>query len=348
LRSAAFGADKGRTLPSEGVRYADPATEFAVERFTDPAYPSIWPYPYARALAKQGAFFVFSSDRGEGMQAFRYELKKGEMRQLTDIAGLQPQTLNILPGDRAFTFVAGRSVYLAPFGSLREREVYRIPDDWELGEGFSVALDGVYAVLVERQQNRSRLQLLGMSKGNVTTLVEHEGVLRHPQPRPKRASVAYLKDAELHLINYDGSGAKQLITAPCLTSPGSAFWTRDGRSILFLAENEKRMVWIQESIPDSGQVRPFASTTQFGNFAPNPDGSVMVAATRSIAQPHIVIMVRSAKRELTLCEHKASDPAAVAPVFSPTSQRIYFQSDRHGKPAIYSVVIDKFIEKTDS
>jgi len=53
-------------------------------------------------------------------------------------------------------------------------------------------------------------------------------------------------------------------------------------------------------------------------------------------------------REFTLCEHKASNPETVAPVFSPDSQRVLFQSDRDGHPAIYSVHVDKLVEPTDA
>ena len=49
-----------------------------------------------------------------------------------------------------------------------------------------------------------------------------------------------------------------------------------------------------------------------------------------------------------MAEHKASSAEAVAPLFSPDSQRIYFQSDRHGKPAIYSMHVEKLVEKTDA
>jgi Tol biopolymer transport system component len=42
-----------------------------------------------------------------------------------------------------------------------------------------------------------------------------------------------------------------------------------------------------------------------------------------------------------------SDPVAVGPIFSPDSQRIFFQSDREGKPAIYRIRVEKFVEETD-
>jgi len=48
-----------------------------------------------------------------------------------------------------------------------------------------------------------------------------------------------------------------------------------------------------------------------------------------------------------LCEHKASRPEQTCPIFSPDSQRIYFQSDREGKPALYCVHVEKLVEKTE-
>jgi oligogalacturonide lyase len=60
----------------------------------------------------------------------------------------------------------------------------------------------------------------------------------------------------------------------------------------------------------------------------------------------LLLLLRVARRELTLCEHRSSDPMLVAPVFSPSSQRVFFQSDRHGKPAIYTMAVERFVEET--
>ena len=54
------------------------------------------------------------------------------------------------------------------------------------------------------------------------------------------------------------------------------------------------------------------------------------------------------RRELTLCEHRAKDPRTVSPIFSPNSQRVFFQSDRDGKMAIYSMVVDRLVESTET
>jgi oligogalacturonide lyase len=75
---------------------------------------------------------------------------------------------------------------------------------------------------------------------------------------------------------------------------------------------------------------------------------MFVGASRSKAQPTIILLIRSVKRELTLCEHRASDPGSVHPVFSPDSRRVYFQSDHQGKSALYSVNVELLVEPTAS
>jgi oligogalacturonide lyase len=38
----------------------------------------------------------------------------------------------------------------------------------------------------------------------------------------------------------------------------------------------------------------------------------------------------------------------VNPMFSPNSQRIFFQSDRDGKMAIYAMVVEKLVAETET
>jgi oligogalacturonide lyase len=58
-------------------------------------------------------------------------------------------------------------------------------------------------------------------------------------------------------------------------------------------------------------------------------------------------MLRINGRELTICDHRASRPEMVAPVFSPDAQRIFFQSDRDGKPAIYCVHVERLVGRIE-
>lgn len=338
-------SEKGRVLPAEARRYADPATEFPVELMTDPKFSSLLPNPYCRAIGKRGAFVLFSSDRGDGMQVFRLELKTGELRQLTEATALRTTTVGILPDDRSFFFLDGGTLKVSTFAGLRERDVYTVPEGWEPADGAGISVDGLYATIAEQAPNRSRLRLIPLAaKGATVTLAESEGKIRHGLPRPKRASVLYHKDDSLWLVNYDGQQNQRLCAA--LPTAGSAHWAPDGRTVLYLSQSDNRVA-LREFTPDTRQDRFVANTTQFISFSLNPDASVVVGASRSLASPYVLVLLRSVKRELTLCEHKASDPNLVSPIWSPTSQRIYFQSDRHGKAAICSVVVDKFIEKTE-
>ena len=91
-----------------------------------------------------------------------------------------------------------------------------------------------------------------------------------------------------------------------------------------------------------------ADTTQYVAFERNADASVFVGASGSKASPHVLLLVRSVKREFTLCEHRSSDPRLVSPVFAPNSQNVFFGSDQHGKPAIYSMAVEKLVSATDS
>jgi oligogalacturonide lyase len=100
--------------------------------------------------------------------------------------------------------------------------------------------------------------------------------------------------------------------------------------------------------PDTGAEQRVARTSQYAAFAPNGDASVFVGASRSKAQPNIVLLLRAVKREFTLCEHRASHPALASPVFSPDSRRVYFQSDHEGKSALYSVNVELLVEPTQA
>ena len=97
-----------------------------------------------------------------------------------------------------------------------------------------------------------------------------------------------------------------------------------------------------------GDEKLISATSQFACYSLNSDASVFVGASRSRAQPNIVIMLRFPHREMTLCEHKDSHPAEVTPVFSPDNRRIYFESDREGNSALYSVNVELLVEPSST
>ena len=129
----------------------------------------------------------------------------------------------------------------------------------------------------------------------------------------------------------------------------SATWSPDGRTVLYLnvPPDPHKLRNIREFTPDTNEDKPISDTTQYACFERNADGSVFVGASGSKASPHVLLLVRAVGREFTLCEHRASDPAKVSPIFSPNSQNVFFASDQHGKPAIYRIAVDKLVEATE-
>jgi len=369
--SAAEIGGKGRHFPAATFQYADPSTEFKVVRLTDPSHTSILPACYNRPISKHG-FLLYTSDIAGRYQAFRMDLKNYQSRQLTEAENLDPASLTLLADGHGFCYVDGDRVMESNLSSMHEREVYRLPEGFECG-GLSVAEDGMYAAVVEKRVEKKpgkyRLQLVNMAKGGALKLAETDEEIHSPVPRPRRASILYKRvpaarptesasgvaggvaggvTGGVWLANYDAGQDYRLRTADGETGP--AQWSPDGRTVLYLnypAERGK-LHNLREFTPDTNEDKMIAPTTQFVGFGPNADASVFVGASGSKASPHVLLLVRAVKRELTLAEHRASNPAMVAPVFSPNSQRVFFSSDQHGKPAIYTMSVERLVEETEA
>jgi len=212
----------------------------------------------------------------------------------------------------------------------------------------SVGPDGTHATFAERRGESWRLRMVALSEGAARTVAETPVEMGDPIARPKGAQILYRQAEEaLWLVNSDGKQNRRLKLAPGRV--GAATWAPDGRTILYLniPEDRTQLNAIREYAPDTASDQLVAKTSQFAHFGFNRDTSVFVGASRNTASPTILILLRTTRRELTLCEHKASHPETVAPVFAPDSQRIYFQSNRDGHPAIYCMHVEKLVEKTD-
>jgi oligogalacturonide lyase len=342
-------ASKSAAFPAEARRYSDPVTEFEVLRLTDPSFASQLSAPYNRDISRGSSFLIYSSARSGSFQACRMDLKTGQIHQLTEAESLDPASLTMTPDNRAFCYAAGGTLFFSSLVTLRERELYPIPDGWERCPGLSVGPDGTHALIAEQKGDSSRLRLIPLVPGAARTVVEAPFAMSHAQARPMRAQAFYRQGNDaLWLVNLDGQQNRKLKLAPGRV--GSAQWTNDGKTILYLniPEDPAQLNAIREFTPDTNTDKLVAKTSQYASFGFNRDSSVFVGASANRASPAVLILLRVTRRELTLCEHKTSDPAAAAPRFSPDSQRIYFQSDREGKPAIYCMHVEKLVEKTES
>ena len=336
------------SFPSAVKRYTDPTTDFDVYRLTDPSYSSMLPTAYNRAIAHNNASMLFCCDRNGSPQAFRLDLKSGETKELTAVEDLDGSSLTLTPDNRSFCFFAGRALFISGLGG-RPRELYKIPEGWERTAGLSVGPDGTHATFAERQGDGSRLRMVSLAQAAARTVVDAPFAISHPIARPMRAQILFRQgDDALWLVNSDGTQKHQLKLAAGRVGP--ADWAPDGKTVLYLSfpADSKQLTTIRECAPDAASDKLVAKTSQFAHFGFNRDTSVFVGASRSAASPIILLLLRITQRELTLCEHKASHPETTAPRFSPDAQRVYFQSDRDGKPAIYCMHVERLVEKIDA
>jgi len=348
LLPRSLGAQRGRLWPAQRLRYADPATEFTVERLTDPSHAAFLPSPHARAVARRAGFLLLASERSGSFQAFRLDERSGEAQQLTEAAALDPATLTLLPDERAFCYFDGPVLHRVTLRNLKDRAIYRIPEGWQRGQGFSLSQDGDEILQPEFQPGRWRLRRIRTGDGRAATLLERSGPIKDPAPHPRADRVLYGFAEGLWILEQQGRANYQLPLPP--GRPAQAFWSPDGKTVLYLLSPEAKgkLAAIREYDPAARTDRLVAETSQFACFAFNSDGSVFVGASANLASPHLLLLLRATRRELTLCEHRASRPAGVNPIFSPDSRRIYFASDRDGKPAVYRMSVERLVEPTDS
>jgi hypothetical protein len=345
---AAASADprkKSKPLPAVGefVRFADPTTETPVVRLTNPASTSVLPASTNRFVSVKERFLVFSSDRNGKLKPFRADLRTGVVTAIAGATDLDPRSLCLDHRERVLHFLDG--------GHLRAVNLRTRHEESPIAEdisAFSVAYIGASGPSEFWVTRHGRLEYLrGGTTGPIAQNVSGECL-----SRPGRSGCLFTRDldSEDREIWYVGAavpGAKPVLLASGRVS--NPVWSADGQSVFLLRDVPKNGTYfseIHELIPEGGAEKCVSPTSQFAAFAPNGDDSVFVGASRSKAQPNIILLLRSVQREFTLCEHRSSHPAAVVPVFSPDSRRVYFQSDHQGKPAIYSVNVELLVEPT--
>jgi oligogalacturonide lyase len=339
LMAPAAAANRGQTFPAERVRFADETTENEVFRLTGEDHNSFLPPPSVRSASSRNAFLIYCSDRTGSMQAYRMDIRPGTSQLLTEASRLDPRAITLTADQKSIVFFDANQLKMATTSGSRERTIAEVEGD-RVGS-VSTSEDNLHAAFFVRQARGGvELMLASLNRGGARTVTKVPPDASRALLRPKRDSILYTTGDSLWLVNFDGSENRKLRTpGPVL----DAQWSPDGRTVLYLVPNE-----IREFTPDTNTDARVARNSQFVAFSRNADASVFVGASGSKASPLILILLRITARELALCEHRATRPAEANPVFSPSSQRIYFQSDRTGKSVIYSMVVDRLVEATET
>lgn len=331
-------------LPSEAKRYFDEATEFQVIRLSEPAYDSYLTAPYNRGVGRN--FVVFSSTREGKLDAYRVDFKGGAWHRLTAAARLDRASLTLLNDDRGVCFIDGDSLRVVVFGRGREREVYSAQKPYDRLAAVCIQPRAPEAYVIERRNGGSRIRLVPLLRRPAADVIECEGEIDTPVPRPG-GGIAFRRDSQIAFCDRRES---ERVLPLASGRNGPFFWSADGSTLVYLNIPGKpgELNAIREFVLATGQDRLVARTTQFVDFAPNANGSVFVGASGSAASPHVLILLRATRRELTLCEHRARDARNLSVAFAPNSQRIVFESDRFGRPAIFTMAIERFVAETET
>lgn len=339
LMAPVAAANRGQSFPSERIRFADETTENEVFRLTGPGHNSFLPPSSVRSASSRNSFLIYCSDRTGSMQAYRMDLRSGASELLTEASRLDPRAITLSADQKSIVFFDGNRLKTAATNGSREKTVMEL--DGERVGSVSTSDDGLHAAFVVRNlRGGAELMLASLNRGTARAVAKVPPDASRSLLRPKRDSILYTTADSLWLASFDGSENRKLRTpGPVL----DAQWSPDGQTVLYLIPNELR-----EHTPDSNIDARVARTSHFVGFCRNADASVFVGASGSKASPLILILLRVTARELALCEHRATRAADANPVFSPSSQRIYFQSDRTGKSVIYSMAVDRLVEATET
>lgn len=328
-------------------RYIDSSTEVEVFAVSDTAKASYLPFSGNRFASARNLFFVYTTETPTGLQAVRQEIKGGAMRPITTAQALLPRSVCLSPDDRSIYYADGDRLYQAPIATGKPRELFHASSTATLERGLSLSEDGAQIAMIDN----GKLMLIptaATAKPAPKTLCEAPESPVHPLVS-KAGFVLFRNEARGFFV-VPTTGETKPRRLAIEGDLGPAQWNPDGRSFLFLRLNQGPGIpnSLHEYSLDTNKESLVGKTSQFVHFGRNGDSSVFVGASGSKAQPYVLLMLRVTRRELALCEHKASDPTMVAPAFAPSSQRIFFQSDRLGKPAIFSVVVDRLVEKTEA
>ncbi|HWF37163.1 MAG TPA: hypothetical protein VG322_01505 [Candidatus Acidoferrales bacterium] len=272
------------------------------------------------------------------------DLRSGFLRQLAHPAQLDPRTLCMDARERFLYLLNGQNLQEIALSNLKQRTIAEGVAAFGMG-----AMAADFVLVKGNSVERLAAGKATSIDGNATAAIM----------RPEDKGCAFWRTeaggTEIWYAPFSPPAVKpKLLASGPLVNP---IWAPSGESLLFLKEivippgdegaEPVRTSEIHEVALDSLADKRVAPTSQFAGFSLNANGTVFVGASRSKAQPTVLLLLRSTGREFTLCEHRSSNAAAVSPVFSPNSQRVYFQSDREGKWALYSVNLEKLVEPTE-
>lgn len=331
------------------MRFADPATETPIVRLTSPAFAHLLPASGNRYVQLKPRVLYCSSDRiGGRMMPFQIDLRTGTVRQVAETAALDPASLCLDAPGKFLYLLDGMQLTEAPLTTKHDIKRAEVLLEGVTSFGIGETRAELFVILGNRLHFMHADRSQPSGKDEAALAEDTAGPCRvRPGGRGCLFSRTVSEDLrEFWYASVDSRSKPVLLARGRISNPA---WSADGGSLFFLRNVPKNSVYVAELWevkPEEQVERCLASTSQFATFSANGNDSVFVGASSSKAQPNLILLLRETRRELTLCEHRSSQPSTVRPAFSPDSRRVYFESDREGKSAIYSVNVEQLVEPT--
>lgn len=302
-------------MRGEFILFLDRLTENPVARLTTPSYAAFLARPEYKCVSKDRKYLWCASDRSGSMAIHRIDLKNGSVQHVVDAPQIASGCFSL--DSNRLLFLDGSDLREVGASGGQPKTVANGIDAFTVTHGI------VATISANKLQNNS-----GQT---VTTEAESPLLL---SPNGDACLFARASGAEYWVSSLDPTAKPVRVAQGQISSPA---WSADSTTVFFLRTSNSGGVSLSAvSVRDRREI-PVGPTSKYAVFSCNSDDTVFVGASASRAQPLISVLLHATGRELPLCEHRTSSPASANPIFSPDNRRVYFQSDREGKSAIYSV-----------
>lgn len=132
IRAATPASGRGRTsrVDDEVKELRDPDTGARVMRLSGGESDNVHPYFTSDSFAGSSNRAVFASNRSGRFQYYLLEIRERRLTQLTDGEAVRPN-LACVGGGRQLHYFDGPLLRSVELDTLRDRELYRVPDGWQ-------------------------------------------------------------------------------------------------------------------------------------------------------------------------------------------------------------------------
>jgi Tol biopolymer transport system component len=323
-----------RSAP-EWRTFTDPETGTPVRQLTAAAADHC-PLPARHAsVTPDGRTLLFLSDRSGPPNLFAVSLEDGEIRQVTDVEDMDPDSPALAPDGARVYYTAGeeiRTVYLA----AEEEEVLAGFPGAELGNA-TVSADGGWVATRVRRDDRNAIVAVhtgGATGSGAATIVETEREIGAVQFAPSTDNALLYSGDPYHriwLVRFDGSYDR------CLVPQSEGEWLAGEtwlgpEEILYL-----RWPHLLRAAGRDGSVREIASFYAWSPAA-RRDGSLIVCDTLLPDRGIVLVDPATGDRRPLCFPEDPADPTGARPrrpSFTPDGARVLFSAPSGGRAHLF-------------